>query len=130
MFKIETRSSGFLLTFSGFIEAEEMKRWVEESEKALKTAPSDFGVIVDMRALKPLPADSKAVMESGQKLYKMKGMKRSFVAVNDAVTAMQFKKIAKESGIYLWERYIDASTNPEWQKIAVEWVKNSIDPDK
>lgn len=129
MYKIEMRPSGFLLTFSGFITADEMQKWVDESRDALKTAVAPFGVIVDMRELKPLPVDAKEVMETGQKLYKMAGMQRSFVAVNDSVTAMQFKRIAKDSGIYAWERYIDASQSPDWQKAAVDWVKNGIDPD-
>jgi len=42
---------------------------------------------------------------------------------------MQFKRIAQESGIYVFERYIDAVTNQDWSKVAVDWVKNKIDPD-
>lgn len=129
MFKIEARPSGFLLTFSGFIQAEEMKRWVAESKAALKSAPATFGVIVDMSDLKPLPTDAKAVMEEGQRLYKQAGMRRSYVAVKDAVTAIQFKQIARESGIYGWERYGDVSTKPNWQAIAVSWVVQGQDPD-
>ena len=83
-----------------------------------------------MRELKPLPEDSQKHMEEGQKIYKAKGMSRSAVAVNGAATKMQFKRIAKESGIYEWERYIDAASTPAWENIGVDWIKSSVDPDR
>ena len=34
-----------------------------------------------------------------------------------------------ETGIYEWERYIDASKTPKWEEIGIEWLVNNIDPD-
>jgi len=130
MYKIEKKPFGFKLTFGDFIKAEEMLQWVEESKKTLAAAPAEFGIFVDMRTLKPLPADSQAHMQSGQKLYKEKGMKRSVVILNSAVTTMQFKRIAKDTGIDEWERYIDASSDPNWEKAGVDWLTNGTDPGK
>lgn len=129
MYKIERRPSGFVLTFGGSMEAAEMQRWYDESIETLKVAPSDFGVIVDMRSLAPLKQDAQAIMVKGQQAYKLRGMKRSCVVVNDATTMIQFKRLAKESGIYSYERYLDGSKTPDWSAIAVKWVKDSIDPD-
>ncbi len=50
------------------------------------------------------------LMEEGQKEYKERGMTRSVVILDSAIMAMQFKRLAKDTGIYQWERYIDAST--------------------
>ncbi len=130
MYKIEKKPWGYKLTFDGVISAEEMKKWVEDSKKALLTAPSKFGVMVDMRNLKPLSPEAKSVMEEGQKLYKTKGMERSAVILNSAVLTLQFKKIAQESGIYQWERYIDAGKDPNAEKTAEAWITNGVDPDK
>lgn len=130
MFKIEKKDFGYKLTFADFIQAEEMKKWVEQSRNTLLTAPKEFGVFVDMRTLKPLPQDSQQYMQEGQKLYKEKGMVRSVVVVSDSITAMQFKRIAKETGIYQWERYIDASASAFWEQIALDWIKDGKDPDK
>jgi len=69
-------------------------------------------------------------MVKGLQLYKGKGMQRSAVILNSTVTTMQFKRLAKESGIYQWERYIDASKTANWTDVAVAWVKDGIDPDK
>lgn len=128
MYKIERRPSGYLLTFGGIIDEAEMKRWASESAQALAKETSPFSVVVDMRTLAPLKPEAQSAMVEGQKLYKGKGMTRSSVIVNNAVTAAQFRRLAKESGIYQWERYIDG-TRDQCQKLAVEWARDGVDPD-
>jgi hypothetical protein len=130
MYKIEKKDYGYKLTFGGFIQPDEMKTWVDESKKALATAPAKFGIFVDMRELKPLSKDAQEHMQEGQKLYKAKGMARSVVILANAITKMQFQRIGKETGIYEWERYIDISSSPDWERIAVDWISKGIDPDK
>jgi hypothetical protein len=105
MYKIEKEKWGFTLTLGGTVN-------------------------IDMRTLKPLPTDAQAVMVQGQSLYKKAGMKRSAVILNSPVMTMQFKRLAKESGIYAFECYIDASNYANWQKHAADWVRSGIDPDK
>ena len=129
MYKIEKRHYGVRLTFEGFIERDEMAQWVAESEMVLQTLPKKFSVFVDMRNLKPVPDDSKAELEKGQRMYKAKGMERSVVILNSAILRIQFKNIAQETGIYEWERYIDASNTPNWQEVGEKWIMNAIDPD-
>lgn len=82
-----------------------------------------------MRTLKSLPADSQEAMKVGQILYKQSGMDRSIVIVNDAITAIQFRRIAKTTGIDAWERYIDASARPDWQAAGLKWLTDAVDPD-
>ncbi|MBN2724618.1 MAG: hypothetical protein JXR95_11155 [Deltaproteobacteria bacterium] len=130
MFKIEKQSYGYLLHFSGNITDDEMKKWVSESEKILKTVKNKkFGIFVDMRDLKPLSPSAKEIMVSGQAIYKTAGMERSVVVVKSAVLKLQFKRIAKESGIDKWERYISSDENPDWQKLGEEWLVSGKDPD-
>jgi hypothetical protein len=128
MYKIERKSSGYLLTFSGFITREEMQKWADESRQALQSEQGAFCVIVDMRNLAPLTPETQEVMVAGQQLYKQRGMKRSAVVVNNAVTAIQFKRLARESGIYQWERYLDG-TKPGCFEAAVAWGRDGVDPD-
>lgn len=130
MYKIEKKDFGYHLTFAESIKVDEMKAWVEESRKALLGSPAKFGVFVDMRTLKPLVPEAQAEMQNGQKLFKEKGMERSVVIVASAVIKMQFQRIAKETGIYAWERYIDASSVSDWEKIGIAWLKDAVDPDK
>ncbi len=131
MYKIERRPSGFILTFSGEIDAKEMKKWYDESESVLKTEQSSsFGVIINMKDLQPLKTDAKNIMVDGQKLYKMKGMKRSAVILNSEEICQQFKNLAVVSGIYSTERYINAAAVANPVDKAIDWVKDAIDPDK
>ena len=131
MYKIERKSSGYLLTFGGNVERDEMERWRDDSKRALSTElAGHFGVIVDMRDLKPLAAEAQKIMVDGQKLFKEKGMKRSAVVLNNSVITLQFKRLARDSGIYEWERYIDASKTANWVDTAIAWVRYGRDPDR
>lgn len=130
MYKIEKKNYGFKLTFGDAIKLDEMKKWVSESKSAIANQQGNFGVLVDMRTLKPLDNETQNEMVSGQKLYKQKGMERSAVILASAIITSQFKRLAHESGIYEWERYVDASNHPDWEKIAENWISKGIDPDK
>jgi len=130
MYTLETKNYGLKITFSGFIKVAEMAAWVKESEALVPKLPPKFGVLVDMRSLKPLPADTEAEMQKGQKFYKSKGMERSAVILDSVITTMQFNRIAKTTGIYAFERYINAATVANWEEVAVAWIKDGKDPDK
>lgn len=129
MYEIEKKGYGYKLTFSGSIDADEMSTWVKESKEQLSSAPTEFGVFVDMRTLQPLDTEAQASMEEGQKLYKATGMVRSVVVVASAIVRLQFARIARETGIYEWERYIDASSVPDWENVGIAWITEGVDPD-
>ncbi|NOQ27439.1 MAG: hypothetical protein GQ564_18915 [Bacteroidales bacterium] len=130
MYKIERRTSGYILTFSGLIDPDEMQRWSDESERILSTEKSSsFGVIINMKDLQALSSESQALMVNGQKKYKAKGMKRSAVILNNEKICSQFKNLAIQSGIYSTERYIDSSNNSDPINTAINWVKDALDPD-
>jgi hypothetical protein len=130
MYKIEVKDFGYKLTFSGYIQENEMKNWVEESMKALSKAPVSFNVFVDIRNIMTLSEESKMHMLKGQRLFKAKGMVRSVVIIDNIIVKLQFKQIAQETGIYDWERYIDASAIEDWEKAGINWITKLIDPDK
>jgi hypothetical protein len=130
MYRIETRDYGYKLTFAGSIKADEMKAWVQESKTILAAGSRKFGVLVDMRELKPLIDDARLFMREGQKLYKRTGMVRSSVAVNSPIIKQQFQRIAMETGIYEWERYIDASSVATWERVGLDWIEHAVDPDE
>lgn len=128
MYTFETTSFGYKFSFTGQVSKDEVVSWVEESKAALENAPESFGVLVDMQGLQPVEPEVKALMEEGQKLYKMKGLTRSAVAVDSATLAFQFKRLAKQTGIYEWERYVDASSVDDWEKVALAWINDEVEP--
>ena len=56
-------------------------------------------------------------------------MERSAVIVDSSTLKMQFTRLAKDFGIYQWERYIDASSVDNWQDAGQQWIENAVDPD-
>jgi hypothetical protein len=130
MYSVKKEAWGIRMVFSDSIQNDEMKKWVEEAKRVLATQTAGFGVFVDMRTLKPLTPDVQATMQEGQKLFKVKGMKRSVVILANTLMTMQFKRIGKETGIYDWERYIDSTKVSSWEQTGIAWIKDGVDPDK
>ncbi len=130
MYSVKKEAWGIRMVFADFIENDEMKKWVVEAKRVLGTQSPGFGVFVDMRTLKPLAPDVQATLQEGQKMFKVKGMRRSVVILANTLLTMQFKRIGKETGIYEWERYIDSTKNSSWEKNGIEWIKDGVDPDK
>ncbi len=130
MYSISRQGYGFQLTFGGSIDLDEINRWREESRKALAAAPKSFGVLIDMRELRPgdLKVNAQPVMVEGQQLYRNAGMERSCVILQSATVTMQFQRLASESGIDAYERYINASAHPDWHTMAIAWIEKKVDP--
>ena len=105
-----------------------MQAWADESKSYLDSQEGKFGVIVDMRKLSPLSADSQKIMAATQALYKAKGMQRSAVILESVITTTQFRRLAKESGIDRWERYINSTATVNWSEVAVKWVRDGEEP--
>ncbi len=128
MYTIEKTEYGYHLTFGGKILESEMAAWVEESRQTLTEQRGKFSVYIDMRTLEPIASESQVKMQAGQRLYKQKGMERSVVILESATLARQFQRIARQTGILSWERYIDSSTVKDWEKVAMDWIENAIEP--
>jgi hypothetical protein len=128
VYKIEKTDLGFQLTFAGAMTKCEVDKWYAESEQILKGPQASFGVVIDMRTLALLPVDAQGVMVRGQAMYRSRGMERSCVILDDAITKIQFMRLAKKSGIFKYERYIDASAHKNWLAEARNWVSHAIAP--
>jgi hypothetical protein len=128
VYKIDKTDLGFNLTFAGDMTKDEIEKWYTESEQALIGQQSPFGVIIDMRTLAPLPVEAQEVMVRGQSMYRSRGMERSCVILDDAITTIQFMRLARKSGIFKYERYINASEHRDWLARARNWVRHAIAP--
>ncbi len=129
MYKIDRRDYGIHMVLSGHIERAEMEQWLEDVRPILADIEGEFGVFVDMRGLLLLPPESQPAAREAQILCRAEGMVRSVGILSDVITAMQFKRMAKQTGISDWERYVDASTEPNWEQVALDWIIDAKDPD-
>jgi hypothetical protein len=128
VYKIEKTDLEFYLTFAGNMTKDEIEKQYEDSEQVLTGQQAPFGVVIDMRTLAPLPVEAQGVMVRGQSMYRSRGMQRSCVILDDAITTIQFMRLARQSGISKYERYIDASAHRDWLARARNWVRHAIAP--
>ena len=128
MYKIDKTDYGFRLEFGGFIQADEMSQWLEDTKKALEEVTEEYKVLVDMRTMKTLPPESKKILEEGQRLHVEKGGIGSAVIVSNAITKEQQRNLGERSGVGPREVYIDGS-EPDWEEKAMNWLLHGISPD-
>jgi hypothetical protein len=128
VYKIDKTELGFQLTFGGDMTEAELETWYQESARVLSRIHVPFGVLIDMRTLAPLPAEAQKVMVRGQSMYRTSGMQRSCVILEDPITTIQFMRLAKQSGIFRYERYIDASVHKDWRQEARNWIRDAVAP--
>ena len=129
MYQIDRTPFGFKIIFQGFIQENELKRWAKEAKEMLDAQKEGFGVLLDMRGMAPLPVEAGEFMRLNQTAAKAKGMGRSAQVLDDPITTMQFKRIARESGILDDMRQIDASQVEDWEKAAIAWITMGVEPD-
>lgn len=128
MYNIEIQDYGFKLTFGGSIGAAEMEAWLNDFKDVVSNSNDQFFIFVDMRTLIPLCEEAQVHMRQGQELARRMGMVRSVVILNSPVVAAQFRRIGGETGIGKWERYIDASSVPNWEDAGMDWLLEALDP--
>ncbi len=128
MINIERTYFGYKATYSGIISLDEIRYELSKAKTALEKNIEKFSVLVDMRKMEILPVECQDIMYEGQILFKKKGMVRSVLIVDNRLTALQFKLLAQKAGIHSGERYINVSANPNWEKEALDWLLNSVEP--
>jgi len=128
MHKIEDTSYGYRMTFEGFFLRKDVEVWVADLRKRVGGRGS-FGNLVDMRGASAFPADAQEKLFEGINLCRDKGMQRVGIVVANPISKIQAVRFAKETGIYSIARFIDASAEPNWEQIALDWIQKGTDPD-
>jgi hypothetical protein len=129
MYTLEKAPFGFKITIAGHATSAEATRILDESRRVLKNCDKPFGVLVDIRTLKPMADDVQKIVDETQRLYRAEGLRRSAVVLASAIMTLQFMRIARDTGVYTYERYIDASKDANWEPVALAWIINGVDPD-
>lgn len=127
MYKIERKDYGIKLTFDGFIAPEEMREYKAEFIQVLDLLPPKFGILSDMRMLKPLPTESQEILSANPELT-VDRVLRSATVLNSALVKLQTRRLANQWKLSDSKRYIDASTHADWEKQAVDWIVHGVEP--
>ncbi|MDW3195816.1 MAG: hypothetical protein R8G66_25810 [Cytophagales bacterium] len=128
MYKIEVKSYGIKLTFEGFISPEEMQAYKDEFKTTLDLVPQQFGLLADMRSMKPLPAESQAIL-SAYPEWTATRIVRSATIIDSALVKMQSRRLSKEWKQDSTKRYIDSTQFHDWENRAEGWINEGIEPE-
>jgi len=129
MVNVELTHCGLKITLSGDVSVEQARTLYLDAERLLGGDKITLGVVVDMRSLIPLEKDAQDELVITQmKLRELGNDVRSAVVLNSPVITMQFRALAGQSKILDIERYIDASKEENWEKIAIDWVVKGKEP--
>jgi hypothetical protein len=130
-YSIEKKEYGIRITFEGMLDSENANKYVAEFLQVLNTMVDEFGIIMDLTKAKPMPEESQVIVDEAYKaVLQKKGMNRAASIVSSTIMKIQMVRMAKEHGIYDKARYIDATTNVNYEKAAIDWVERGIDPDQ
>lgn len=128
MHSIEETSYGYRMTFEGFFLRKDVEDWVSDIRKKVGGRGS-FGNMVDMRGASAFPADAQEKLFEGINLCREKGMDRASIVVANPISKIQAMRFTKETGIHDIVRFIDASAEANWEKLALDWIQKAKDPD-
>ena len=121
---------GFRAHGPGYITPAEARAWFEDLKtRVLALEGKPFGMLVDSRTQKANPPETQEVIKEAMVWLRGHGMERSVVVLDSTVALIQILRLAKASGVYAYERYLDALKDPDWETKAVDWIVRAIDPD-
>ena len=132
MHRIEETKYGYKLVLEGFLQREEVGQLLVAMKEKIKPREKGqtFPLLLDMRKSNAFPSDAREILKQCLLFCKASGMERNAVILASAIATLQARRIAKETGIDRWARYIDASSRPnDWEKIAVDWLTHGVEPD-
>lgn len=130
MFEYYETNYGIKFIFQGFIQLDELRRSSQEVGQLMRRLKKGFGILCDMRGMSVLPPEARELMKRNMERAKHAGSGRSAVIVDDVITAIQFKRLARDAGISETMRQIDASSALDCERVAVDWIASGIEPDK
>ena len=129
MHRIEETPSGYRVTFEGFLQRSDAGTLLDSMRSTVRPREGGFSVLVDMRSSRAFPFEAQEAVKQAILHCKEAGLERNAVVLNGAIAALQARRLARETGIEPYIRYIDAANEPEWERVAFAWLQDGIDPD-
>jgi hypothetical protein len=121
---------GFRVHAPGYITPEEARAWLEDlKHQVIALGGKPFGLMVDSRTQRANPTDTQELIRESMVWLRDHGMVRSVVVLDSTVALMQVLGLAKATGVYAYERYVDSLKDPNWEARALDWILRAIDPD-
>jgi hypothetical protein len=128
MYSIAETEYGYQLTVEGYLQREEAGALLAEMRDRVQARTGAFSVLLDLRDARAFPAEAQEVLKQAVLVCKDAGLERSAVLLNSAISSLQARRIAKETGIDAGVRYLDTSSEADWARMAEEWLDRAVEP--
>ncbi|WP_257454862.1 hypothetical protein [Archangium lipolyticum] len=120
---------GFRVHAPGFITPEDASAWLEDLKLQVEAREGrPFGLLVDSRTQRANPVATQELIQESMVWLRDHGMERSAVVLDSTVTLLQVLGLAKATGVYVHERYVDSLKDPDWEARALDWILRAIEP--
>jgi hypothetical protein len=126
--KVEETSYGYKVMFGGFLERNAAGALLSEIKSVIRPRGSAFALMVDMRESRAFAAEAQETLKLAILHCKDAGMERNACILSSAIATLQARRLGRETGVDETSRYIDASAEPDWERIALDWLLRAIDP--
>ena len=127
-YEVEKADYGMKLAVRGFISPGEVTQMNREIEELADQLEPGFGVVVDMRANRALSNEAVELMKRQIAVCMENGMSRGAVVLQSAIMTLQARRLVTETGLGEKIRFIDASSDADWEKAAVSWAARGAEP--
>jgi hypothetical protein len=129
MYENEPTGYGFKMTFSGFVDADELHGWQAEVQQNLDRTPDEWHCFVDMRELETMSTDAQQLMSDIKRKCHESGLQRVATLVASPTVRLQFEQMAETAADSLdQERYLDAESYEDPESQTHNWVAEAIEP--
>ena len=127
-YRVEKASYGMKLSILGFINPNEVDTMNREVQELGSKLDDGFGIIVDMRENRAFSNEVAELMKEQIGICIDVGMGRAGIILQSAIMTLQARRLIAETGIADRVRFIDASSEPDWEKVATQWVTRAVEP--
>jgi hypothetical protein len=128
MHRVDETRYGYRVVFEGFLQQDDVGELLSNMKTTIRPRGNAFALLFDMRKSRAFPAEVRELLRQALHFCKEAGMERNAVVLSSAIATLQARRLARESGVEEWSRYIDAS-HPDWEKIAVDWLVRAVEPE-
>lgn len=128
--RTEKTPYGYKSVYGETSSLDEAKRWLEEVKGIIGPTKRPFCQMIDIRGQKVHDPDVQGFIVEAMGYLRQTGLQRSAIILSSPLAKMEITRLAKESGVYAYERYFDASKNGDWEKAALDWLEHGVDPDR
>lgn len=98
MVHVEPTLYGLKTTFTGDLDARQLKAWLKQSKASLADLSPGFRVLIDLRRAGPLPDEALVFWDVGIALHERQGMRESMVLLPDGQAVDMQAMVGRKAG--------------------------------